>query len=183
MTESRMEAFVARLKKLDSNGDRGALAHLRRGLGRAPGEAVEMLPLVAPFLPKESYDDWIYFTVAALFASHPCQSGLAMGRAYARLITATDSDSVERRFMQLLDSDAEDLPGKLRHAVSLLKAHDIPLDYSQLLYDLLHWTHENRFIQRIWAMDFWGGVDKYSGADAQTKSDDNNENNSELENE
>jgi len=43
--------FVQALKRLVEHKDRGALAALRRGLGRTPGEATEIFPYVVPYLP------------------------------------------------------------------------------------------------------------------------------------
>ena len=50
-------ALIGYLKGLAAHEDRGALAALRRGLGRPPGSAGEMHPHVARFLP----DGWGWY--------------------------------------------------------------------------------------------------------------------------
>ncbi len=140
--------------------DRAALAHLRRGLGRTLGESGEMMPYVVPFLPEKGRHD-PYFLVAALFASHPPEDnrkGISIGKAMCAVWVARDkTDSIEKRFVALLNANANDLPHHLRTAIGLIKAESslAPLDYQRLLKDLRHWNHANRDVQRRWAQDFW----------------------------
>jgi CRISPR system Cascade subunit CasB len=76
------------------------------------------------------------------------------------------SASVERRFTALLDCHADELPGHLRHAVSLLKSKGVPVDWRVLLADVQWWGHGDRFVQREWAREFWGrGSAGYSDAE------------------
>lgn len=72
--------------------------------------------------------------------------------------------SLERRFTALLMSRKEDLPERLRHAVSLLKSEKIPIDWAQLLLDLCWWDQSHCTVsarrpmissQRRWAKAFW----------------------------
>jgi CRISPR system Cascade subunit CasB len=67
-----------------------------------------------------------------------------------------ESESIEKRFVALLNSDEDDLPLHLRHAVSLLAAASIPLDWTRLLLDVQAWGHPERYVQRQWSRDFWG---------------------------
>ena len=62
---------------------------------------------------------------------------------------------IEKRLVGLLNSHREDLPHHLRQAVSLLKSSEIPIDWRQLLWDILYWEHESRFVQQQWAREFW----------------------------
>jgi CRISPR system Cascade subunit CasB len=59
----------------------------------------------------------------------------------------------------LLNSDEEELPHHLRGIVSLLRSAKapIPVDWSQLTWDLRFWSHPERRVQRDWARSFWGG--------------------------
>jgi len=68
-------------------------------------------------------------------------------------------ESIERRFVALLRAHRDDLPVHLRHAVSLLASspEPVPVNWAQLLEDLSHWDHPDRFVQRHWADEFWGG--------------------------
>src|SRR5450759_404004 len=73
MTESlEREPLVGYLERLRDKDDRGALAALRRALGKPPGEAPEAYPYVVPFLPREvsAWQEQVYYLVAALFAVH-----------------------------------------------------------------------------------------------------------------
>lgn len=153
--------FVESLESLRDSGDRAALAHLRRGLGRRRGLVAEMCPYVVPWLGARANRrrEDSYFTVASLFASHPKPGGRgSLGSAFAVLrgIDAARGESVERRLVALLNCHEEELPGHLRHAVSLLKARDVPVDWAQLLADVQMWGHEDRFVQKWWARDYWG---------------------------
>src|SRR5438046_2935679 len=78
-----VDAFVNHLYALaradDPEGepDLGALARLRRGLGKPPGAAAEMMPEVVPYLREQSLRDEYaaerraFFLVGALFGFHP----------------------------------------------------------------------------------------------------------------
>src|SRR5262249_1746417 len=66
------------------------------------------------------------------------------------------SGGPERRFIAMLGCSLVELPNHLRHAVSLLNAKSIGVDWCQLLADIRHWENENRWIQTEWARAFWG---------------------------
>ena len=55
-----------------------------------------------------------------------------LGASFARLAQATESESIEKRFVALLNCRRDDLHAHLRHAVGLLKSKDIPVDWAQL---------------------------------------------------
>jgi CRISPR system Cascade subunit CasB len=153
-----VDHFIGSLEDLEKADDRAALAALRRGLSKEPGTAAEMYPVVVPRLPfglSPRQEDWYYF-IAALFAAHPEPGGQGnLGKAFAHLKAAKNSESVEKRFVALLNSHEDDLPGHLRHAASLLQSRNVPVDWRQLLYDVQYWGHPDRFVQRRWARDFW----------------------------
>lgn len=153
------ERFVAHLEKLRDADDRAALARLRRGLGKPPGTVPEMHALVLPWLPQDIprwHEDQCYL-IAALFASHPQAGGQgSLGKSFGLLRDKSEGkESVERRFVALLNCHEEELPDHLRHAISLLKSKEIPVDWRELLNDLHHWGHSDRRVQRKWARDFW----------------------------
>lgn len=155
------ERFVAHLVSL-ADKDRGALAALRRGLGRAPGEVAQMHPHVVPWMPGKIGADGerAYYLVASLFALHPVNwRGAAERKSFGASLEMyarqTEAASTETRVIALLNSPSEDLPDRLRHAVSLLKSKDIPVDWARLLKDLRYWESEERWVQRAWAKDFW----------------------------
>lgn len=159
--------FVRDLVELEINQDRGALAALRRGLGRLPGTAGEMHSFVIPRLPDTNDpndpDVDAFYIVGALFGWHPLLWQGARGRwksnlgaSIARLDAEDPSPSTERRFIALLNAHPEDLQNHLERTVGLLKSKEIPVDYYQLLMDISHWDSETRSVQRRWAGSFWG---------------------------
>jgi CRISPR system Cascade subunit CasB len=165
MTDARRtpeDHFVAQLRRLADNDDRAKLAKLRRGLGKPPGTALETLAVVLRCLPSglrpEAEDT--YYLVASLFAEHPQPGGVSLGRAFNLLARKRQAESLEKRFVALLNADADDLPEHLRHAVSLLKSEGIALDWACLITDIQHWKHPERFVQRQWARDFWAGEEQ-----------------------
>jgi len=157
--------FVAHLEQLAARQDLGALAALRRGLGGQPAALAGMFPYVVPWLPRGApiWQEDLYYQVAALFAlrlqSWPADVSGArdFGASFARLAQAGPSEeSIERRFVALLACHIEELPDQLRHAVSLMRAHSVPVDWAQLIRDAQGWTWESRAVQRRWARSFWG---------------------------
>lgn len=197
------EAFVERLERYapreqsegeaERSGNRAALAALRRGLGKAIGEASEMYPYVVPALPRgiEEWAESCYYLVAALFGSYPRSwprdaRHAGLGSSLRRLALSRAAErggdeghgedgtggadgeapesggnqrrldsAVERRFVALLNADADSFPEHLRYAVTLLKAHDVPVDWAQLLDDAQGWSGADRRVQRRWAGAFW----------------------------
>jgi CRISPR system Cascade subunit CasB len=192
----RDRRFVRALDRLvpdgdEQRGDRAALAALRRALGKPPGEAPEAFSVVYHALGDEQLtprEEQPYFIVAPLFALYPeggwsgdgstgTYQSRSLGASLARLAEATDSGSIEGRFQALLDAHRDDLPEHLRHAVSLCRAHDIPVSWVDLLGDVRHWDHPDRPVQRRWARDYWGYIARAerAAADAETSKDDNDE--------
>ncbi len=169
--DDRQKAFIGYLLSLGREGqeNRGALAELRSGLGRKPAEMARVHKHVVPYLPESKWDDHWYYLTATLFGMHPKHKNpvkreangkkwteiWTMGRAFRPL--KKKSDSMEARFVALLNADAEDLDGHLRHAISLLKANEHPLDWFQLFRDVLQWDHPNGDVQLQWARDFYKG--------------------------
>jgi CRISPR system Cascade subunit CasB len=165
VTETREQRFVRDLRKLVAREDRAALAALRRGLGKGPGEAAECHRYVVPFTSDLStWREAAFYQVAALFAWHQGSWNDGDGEPVVRNLGASlqqldarlEGNSVERRFVALLNSHVEDLGEHLRQIVGLLKAGQVPIDWSQLLRDIQRWDREDRLVQRAWARAFWG---------------------------
>ena len=155
------EGFIAYLESVLRRDDRAILAHLRRGLGKEAGTAMEMFPYIARFVQtKYRSEENAYFLVASLFGLYPTNSWKSdekfnnLGKSLSFL--KDESDSIEKRFVALLNSDEEDLPNHLRQIVSLLKSKESPINWFLLLKDIKSWSHEDRFVQRNWAKGFWG---------------------------
>lgn len=156
----RTKVFVGYLLALALPGreDRGALAALRSGLGKAPGQAAPMHKHVAPWLgDRERDSDRWFYVVGSLYAWHPMhEPGVSLGHAFRSLASEEGaSDSTEGRFVALLSSHPEDLHDHLRHAIGLLRSHEIGLDWFRLLDDLIHWSLPDRAVQTHWAREFY----------------------------
>ena len=170
--EAWIGRLVGRLKSLVPEGrepDRATLAKLRRGLGKKVGQAGErdvwLFRSLEGAAPK---DEDPAALIASLFAMHPKNSNDGLGTAFRRLFEARgESASIEKRFAALLDADAEDLPGRLRQAISLLKP-DFPIDWRTLLQDLVDWDRERRPVQRRWAREFWAGRSADEAPESET---------------
>jgi CRISPR system Cascade subunit CasB len=176
--EDRFAAYLRDLEAREDGDARAALAALRRGLGKAPGEVAEVARYVMPFISDNDRPQRVaaYFRVAALFASHRLswspgdgQHLTNLGASFRRLAGPDGPDQNEgakRRFVALLNAHPEELDRHLRHAVSLLKAKDVTIDWAQLLRDVQGWDDEDRHVQLAWARAFWGGG--RAAADAPT---------------
>lgn len=158
------DPFITYLHNLRDEGNLGALATLRRGLGRPIGAVPEMFRYIVPRLPRSmtSWDEKVYYTVASLFAMHPSPGGYGnLGYALKELERATGQrggegiSSVERRLLTLLKSDTDTLPEHLRQVISLASSKDIPIDWDRLLWDLKGWNQDDRRVQNRWAESFW----------------------------
>jgi len=188
--------FIPRLLALgDERGGhaeprrRAALAELRRGLGKAPGEAPaaysETLTLIGDAAIGQPLED-IYFQVATLYALYPHNTGTPrdiepwrrrnIGGSLALLGGKEERrKGAERRLLALLNCPADDLPDHLRHAVSLLRADDRSIDWQQLLADLRNWDREDRRVQRSWARSFWGHSAEAASDNATTTTNTTND--------
>jgi CRISPR system Cascade subunit CasB len=155
---TKIHPFITHLESL--RDDRAALAALRRGLGQPPGTVASMHRYVVYWLPPD--EPWLeraYYLVAALFAYHPAEGGKGnMGNHFARTRDPQgDNTAIERRFTALLAAHPDDLDFYLRQAISFIKSKDeVPINWHQLLSDVLAWSHPDRYVQKDWARAFWG---------------------------
>lgn len=161
--DTRQKAFIGHLLNLAKEGkeNRGALADLRSGLGKEPGEMARIHKHVVPYLPEKNFNDRWYYLTATLFGAFPQhRKGRSLGAAFRPL--KQKSDSMETRFVALLNAHPDDLDDHLRHAVNLLEASEQPLDWFRLFEDLLQWDHPDGYVQLRWARDFYksntGGI-------------------------
>ena len=155
--------YVKHLERLRDTNDRGALATLRKGMSEVPGTSTDQYPYVVPWIPEESnaWKEQTYFLIGGLFALHPEGRGKGnMGSVFKKMRILTDSESVEKRFVAILNAHPEDFHIHLRHAISLAKSKDISIEWDQLFYDIIYWNHPQKFVQKQWAKAFWGNVSK-----------------------
>lgn len=180
------ESFAEHLEKLYLTEDRAALAALRRGLGKRPGEASEMHRHVLPYLrgATRRQEDACY-VVAALFGLYPSRNWrhgdgddklTNLGASLRLLTSENESDSsIERRFVALLNCRAEELPEHLRQIISLLKTKEAPVDWARLIRDINHWDSETRWVQREWSRAFWRADGTAPAQEAATGTSDESE--------
>ncbi len=155
--------YIASLRRLVQDDNRAALAALRRGLSTHDGVAPEMHRYVVPWLSPDSppWQASPLYQVAALFAWHQDAGGARddamrnLGASCARLKSELGRDSLEGRFVALLNSHQDDLYPRLRNIVGLLRSNNIPVNWSQLLSDIHRWGWESRSVQRAWANAYW----------------------------
>ncbi|WP_140724745.1 MULTISPECIES: type I-E CRISPR-associated protein Cse2/CasB [Gammaproteobacteria] len=165
------ERFIEHLSALRER-DTGAMAALRHSLTFDPGAYPRAFPYVERFVgaDRPATDAWrvALYAVAGLFARYPEQQDRSFAAAFGRLLRERESQSIEQRFIALLEADADNILDYLRQAISLLAAEGIGLDYARLLDDLAVWMNPNvdhdRLRQR-WARDF------YRAAEFQADSD------------
>lgn len=156
------EEFIQMLTGFHRQENRAALAMLRRGLGKQPGEAMEVYRYIGNFAANtksKTHEDALH-TVATLFGLYPSDSRTGnqfdsnLGASVSELSVKTNGDSIEKRFVALLNAHSDDLPDHLRQMIGLLKANDVKINWLQLLNDLNWWDGDKRDVQRRWAKSF-----------------------------
>jgi len=161
LRDAQAKAIIDSLIELARTSDiksssRAALAELRR----AVADPLRAAPYVAPYLGEPRYDGkperlekWSYI-VAGLFAIHRKHSrGVSLGSAFKQI--NAKSGSIEPRFLQLLTTDERRLEDLLRHAIRLLAANDVAIDWYRLLDDILWWNSDDKRRQHQLARDFY----------------------------
>ena len=153
-----MSNLIGWLEDLSSR-DTKARAILKRSLAFEPGAFPPAYAYVEPFVGTTA-SDWrrgTLYLVAGVWASHwregRASSTMSLARAAAKHQSDSGSSSTERRFMNLLEADDEQLPHCLRQMVSLLK--DYPIDFEALVSGLLHWNDDGKRTQIQWAREFY----------------------------
>jgi CRISPR system Cascade subunit CasB len=164
MTEVKEDQpLVKMLHELKRKEDRAALAALRSGVGKAPGEAPRMFPFVSRFLPDGiSVGPRVQavFITASLFAKHPDSGGSGtLGHALRTATSKHGEEGVTSRLTAALDADPEDLSHHLTGLVSLCESAGVPINWNQFLWDvrdLLGDDEDRRNRTRLqWAKGFW----------------------------
>lgn len=150
-----------------------ALARLRRGAGKQPGELLDILEFTLDdeyFSGRSdagaSIDEYAAHVALTLFALHQQSKaqpmhrpGAGLGTALRRLSDGPEvPEPVQRRFRVLGTADGvRELTHHLRGAVQLLRTRDIPLDYGLLADQLVAWQWPggpNR-VRLRWGRDFY----------------------------
>lgn len=164
--KSLRESFIEYLEDLYKKEDRAALAVLRRGLGKRPGEEMSVYLYIGWCADKLNRNqEEAYHLVATLFGLYPSESWRSsdgnpkktnLGASLRRLKEKIGGDGVERRFVALLNANRDDMGEHLRQIIGLLKSKDVLVDWAQLLEAVEFWdAFDERRRQRQWAKTFW----------------------------
>jgi len=164
---AKQHPLVVYLQSLVEQEGRATLAALRGSLRE--GHELEGLRVVLPFLGPDAgrgaEDDAVL--LAGLFALYPESSSLSLAEALRRVWRPTSGEpareSVEKRFQALLAANRTDLPVHLRHAVSLVAATELGIDWNDLYRAIRYWGHEDDFVRRRCARSFWGSSAQDAG--------------------
>jgi CRISPR system Cascade subunit CasB len=163
---------------------RAALANLRRGIGKAPGSIPSVWEWTLSDLPDQvlsqsgepTYGEWAIHTAMTLYAFHQQGKDIRtanmntskslLGQGIRKLALARmkgqgeqeEDQGVVRRFQAIVTSNSmSELSSHLKGIVQLLKAADIPLDYSRLAVDLYEFQYpQNRNKVRLrWGQEYY----------------------------
>jgi CRISPR system Cascade subunit CasB len=152
--DPRITTFFSRLGKLDA----GERARLKRCAGQTLAEARhEALGLFYSVLPHNvaAFQHDIYFLVASLYPMTETGGSGNLGDSLRQTRKPNKAKGLDRRMEILLDADEAQLPHRLRQVIHLLQSDRVRVNWSQLLEDLLYWTHPSRFVQRRWAQSYF----------------------------
>lgn len=178
------ERFIQHLQTLEEK-DTGAMAALRRSLAFDPGR----YPAVYPYVERYIGKDWherdsrrlATYAVAGLYASHPKHdvrrtfAGACGDLMRRRSIDGRGGDGIQRRFVSLLNADAENVLQYLRQVVNLMDSDASGFDYVRLLDDLAKWMRslpgqgdDRDSLRERWAREFYRACESDSDADLET---------------
>ena len=184
----------ALIRFLDAQGNPGLgrngranLSELRRAA--ADPSDTRSIWILGPLLPeRDGWESDAYRLAATLYAFHAQRfttpdgghklpkfsddgepvtyKRRSFGESLRRLRTqlGAGEDSLDKRFVALLDTDTENLAAHLRGFIQRIASaqKDIPVDYGQLLTDLLNWNGNQQTLiptpRRQWARDYWQPV-------------------------
>lgn len=151
--DDNVDRFVGFIQGLDAGGR----AALRRSLAFPPGTWPGAFQYVEPWVVgAQPWSRNVAYLVAGLQAHARTQGGKGdMGGCARRLALASDSGSVELRFLALLDSDPDQLPHRMRQMITLMSSWDIAPDWAKLRRDLNWWRNEERTVQQRWARSYY----------------------------
>lgn len=188
---SQVKFFVRkRIDELKSNNNPAALrkelALLRRGVGKEPGEIPEIWNYFFEGCPEEllsnnSYPtaaEWAVSTSLCMYAFHQQGNSAQMdkpgekfGFAVRKLVKdITDEEKVRRRFNRVATSkNIKECAYHLREVVSLLKDDGIPMDYTELAFDIYQFQFQEsrKRVCLRWGQDFYKSVQNLTSEESE----------------
>ena len=142
--EKRAEKVMKYLRGLREN--RGAMADLRCAL--TDTRRHRAWPWLAAVGGIENAQIEV---VVGLYAYHPEETASGnLGTVCRRL--SGEHNSFDGRFRRLLACDRNEICEHLRPVVLAAKAKNIPINYEQLLLDLIVWAER---VKARWAKEYW----------------------------
>lgn len=165
--QQRTQSFVSWLESRQE--DRAVMAELRRGF--SPGtEHYAWKHLAQWFDLENSRLRTIYTIVAACYALHPQNTEKGnLGTTLRQIITSMAGpgndvlESHEGRLRRLLGcTRAVDVCHSLRQVIALAKQHSVPVNYAQLLRDLLDWDWSSKKVKVAWVREYWKQKEEHS---------------------
>ena len=147
--------FVEFLKGLKAGDSLGSLSALRR---YRKGYIFEIAPVLSRFykMPVSQEKAMLFASVAKMFAIWPKASNGRLGSSLHPLLAKFSYPAMSRRFRAFLAS--RNVTAAIQHAESLVRlasSKKIPVGYADLLYGLLNWDHQDRWVQNRFSSDFW----------------------------
>jgi CRISPR type I-E-associated protein CasB/Cse2 len=177
---SAEEAFIGKLlsKANAAEGKGGKPGDARRDLAEIRGilrdqpydlyragkhivPALDDAGIAADDKPENYFKERCYYQVAGLFALAYREvrhsSDVSFGAALRNLrLSDKGSDSLDGRFLTLLNCSEDRLFDHLRSLIGLLQAAGkMQLDWTSLLVDVQHWSAASRYVQRKWARHYY----------------------------
>lgn len=154
--DDRIHRFITSLEQLDV----GAHARLKRNAGSGLADARDVLGLfyrlLPPGIPQPQHER--YFLIATLYPLADSGAHRNLGATLRAARSPKNGAGLDRRVEVLLDSDAEQLPFRLRQAVRFAQSSRVPVNWAKLLRDVLWWDHPDRFVQLRWAESYFREV-------------------------
>ena len=166
MTDATLpDAFVRELERLVTLDDRGALAVLRSAADPTSPQYSIACRYLTPWFNNQWDEPRIRLLAELAARWHrgrvwTTSTDPNMGSHVRDLADSKNEDirqggSATRRFERLITSHLDDLPVHLRSICSLLRANDIPINWSRLSKDLRDWDHPTRFVQNNWSRQYF----------------------------
>lgn len=158
MNEEVQKQFIKILENLVLTDNKAILAKLRRGFDDSRN--IGWFYGLFPFGTYKGHED-SFCKIAYLFSIwHRSKKNLFnwngnIGSSFRKI--KNKSDSMEKRFLQLIGSRKKYLFKNLSTVVGLLASNEIPIDWVQLLNDIHYWSDRKNYVVKNWSRSFYCG--------------------------
>lgn len=151
--EKQIRQFLEQLGQLES----GELGQLKRYAGLSLDQANSAWRLFYRVLPRGVFQphEPVYFLVATLYARADHTPKGNFGDAARAMRNRKNSQWLDSRMENLLNSRFTELPYHLNQLVAKLEPDGLRINCAQLLKDVLGWTHDSKFVQKRWARAYY----------------------------